>query len=114
MIIIADSDCLCSINHQKSPNLKITGFLKQCGWTLALAAALTVGINFGRAQTNAAGETNGSIQIRLVELQGDVQIIHGAGNDFNDAQWKPPIERGVRGDFNVRPQLKEAVERVLR
>ncbi len=35
------------------------------------------------------------------------------GNDLNDAIWKPPIERGVRGDFNVRPQLKEAVQRYL-
>lgn len=35
------------------------------------------------------------------------------GNDWNKAEWKPPIERGVRGDFNVRPQLKEAVQKVM-
>lgn len=35
------------------------------------------------------------------------------GNDYNKAEWKPPLERGVRGDFNARPQLKEAVQRVL-
>lgn len=33
------------------------------------------------------------------------------GND-QPADWKPPIERGVRGDFNVAPQLKEALQRV--
>lgn len=36
------------------------------------------------------------------------------GNDWNNATYKTPLERGVRGDFNVRPQLKEAVEKVLR
>lgn len=36
------------------------------------------------------------------------------GNDFNNAKpWQTPLERGVRGDFNVRPQLKEAVQKVL-
>lgn len=35
------------------------------------------------------------------------------GNDMNNASWKPPIERGIRGDFNVRPQLREAVQRVV-
>jgi len=36
------------------------------------------------------------------------------GNDWNNAQLKStPMERGIRGDFNVRPQLKEAVQRVL-
>lgn len=25
--------------------------------------------------------------------------------------WKPPIERGVRGDFNVAPALKEALQK---
>lgn len=36
------------------------------------------------------------------------------GNDWNGSEWKPPIERGIRGDFNVRPQLKEAVQKVFR
>lgn len=36
------------------------------------------------------------------------------GNDYNKAEYKTPLERGVRGDFNVRPQLKEAVEKVMR
>lgn len=35
------------------------------------------------------------------------------GNDWNNAQYKTPIERGIRGDFNVRPQLKEVVDRML-
>lgn len=35
------------------------------------------------------------------------------GNDWNKAEYKTPMERGVRGDFNVAPQLKEAVQRVL-
>lgn len=35
------------------------------------------------------------------------------GNDWNNATYKTPAERGVRGDFNVRPQLKEAVQKVL-
>lgn len=35
------------------------------------------------------------------------------GNDWNKAEWKTPIERGVQGDYNVRPQLQEAVNRVL-
>lgn len=35
------------------------------------------------------------------------------GNDMNHATYKTPLERGVRGDFNVRPQLKQAIERVL-
>jgi len=35
------------------------------------------------------------------------------GNDWNNTQWKAPIERGIQGDFNVRPQLKEAVQKVL-
>lgn len=35
------------------------------------------------------------------------------GNDWNNATYKTPLERGVRGDFNVRPQLKEAVQKVL-
>jgi len=36
------------------------------------------------------------------------------GNDWNNATYKTPIERGVRGDFNVRPQLKQAVEKVFK
>jgi hypothetical protein len=36
------------------------------------------------------------------------------GNDFNNAKdWQTPSQRGVRGDFNVRPQLKQALEQVL-
>lgn len=35
------------------------------------------------------------------------------GNDLNNATYKTPIERGVRGDFNARPQLKEAVQRAF-
>lgn len=38
------------------------------------------------------------------------------GNDLNDRKhtdWKPPLERGVQGDYNVRPALKEAVHKVL-
>lgn len=35
------------------------------------------------------------------------------GNDFNNAQWKPPSERGIQGDFNVRPQLREAVQKAF-
>lgn len=36
------------------------------------------------------------------------------GNDIKsrDVNWKPPIERGMRGDFNVAPALKEALQRV--
>ena len=35
------------------------------------------------------------------------------GNDVKarDVAWKPPVERGIRGDFNVSPALKEAVQR---
>lgn len=36
------------------------------------------------------------------------------GNDWNKAEYKTPIERGVRGDFNIRPSLKQAVEKVMR
>ena len=32
------------------------------------------------------------------------------GNDLNNKQFKRPE---VRGDFNVRPQLREAVQRIL-
>lgn len=35
------------------------------------------------------------------------------GNDWNDSKYKTPSERGVRGDYNVRPQLKEAIQKVL-
>lgn len=35
------------------------------------------------------------------------------GNDWNNAQYKTPLERGVRGDFNVRRELKQAVEKVI-
>jgi hypothetical protein len=35
------------------------------------------------------------------------------GNEWNNAEYKTPMERGVKGDFNVRPQLKEAVQKVL-
>jgi hypothetical protein len=35
------------------------------------------------------------------------------GNDFNNIKpWQSPSARGVRGDFNVRPQLKQALEQV--
>lgn len=35
------------------------------------------------------------------------------GNDVKsrDVEWKPPIERGVRGDYNVAPALKEALQK---
>lgn len=38
---------------------------------------------------------------------------HEVGNDVKprDINWKPPIERGVQGDFNVRPALKEALQK---
>lgn len=32
------------------------------------------------------------------------------GNDFNDKQYKRPE---VRGDFNIKPQFKEAVQRAI-
>lgn len=35
------------------------------------------------------------------------------GNDLNNVTWKPPIERGIRGDFNVKPQLRQAVQKVM-
>lgn len=35
------------------------------------------------------------------------------GNDWNNATYKTPLERGVRGDFNVRPQLRDAVNKVM-
>lgn len=35
------------------------------------------------------------------------------GNDWNKSEYKTPAERGTRGDFNVRPQLKEALQRHL-
>lgn len=28
-----------------------------------------------------------------------------------DVDWKPPIERGVRGDYDVRPALKDALHK---
>lgn len=31
-----------------------------------------------------------------------------------DVRVKSPLERGVRGDFNVRPELKDAVQKVMR
>lgn len=36
------------------------------------------------------------------------------GNDYNNAEYKTPAERGIRGDFNVRPQLKQAIEKAMR
>lgn len=33
------------------------------------------------------------------------------GNDLNNATWKPPIDRGIRGDFNAKKELREAVQR---
>lgn len=36
------------------------------------------------------------------------------GNDVKDVNYKTPLERGIRGDFNVRPHLKSAMEKVLR
>jgi len=36
------------------------------------------------------------------------------GNDWNNAELKSsPMQRGIRGDFNVRPELKNAVQKVL-
>lgn len=35
------------------------------------------------------------------------------GTDWNKSEYKTPLERGVRGDYNVRPQLKEAVQKVV-
>lgn len=35
------------------------------------------------------------------------------GNDWNNASYKTPLERGVRGDFNVRKELKQAIEKVM-
>jgi len=35
------------------------------------------------------------------------------GNDWNNSKYQTPAERGVRGDFNVRPDLKIAVEKVI-
>ena len=47
---------------------------------------------------------------RAVKAKG----CHVVGNDWNNAKLpSTPIERGIRGDFNVRPQLKEAVNKVL-
>lgn len=34
------------------------------------------------------------------------------GNDYNGAQWKTPLERGIRGDYNVRAELKQALQKV--
>ena len=34
------------------------------------------------------------------------------GNDFKDVTYKTPLERGIRGDFNVKRELKQAVEKV--
>lgn len=36
------------------------------------------------------------------------------GNDVKEVNYKTPLERGVRGDFNVRPELKDAVQKVMR
>lgn len=36
------------------------------------------------------------------------------GNDMNNAEWKPPIERGIRGDYNARKELRDAIQRTLR
>lgn len=38
---------------------------------------------------------------------------HIVGNDWNKSQYKTPLERGVSGDFNVRKELKEAVQKVV-
>lgn len=35
------------------------------------------------------------------------------GNDLNSATYKTPLERGVRGDFNARREIKQAVEKVM-
>jgi hypothetical protein len=35
------------------------------------------------------------------------------GNDWNGAQYKTPLERGMRGDFNVKPALKDALQKVF-
>lgn len=35
------------------------------------------------------------------------------GTDIKEVNYKTPLERGVRGDFNVKPQLKDAVHKVL-
>lgn len=37
----------------------------------------------------------------------------GNSIDPRDIKVKTPLERGIRGDYNVRPQLKEALERVI-
>lgn len=36
------------------------------------------------------------------------------GNDLNNVTYKTPEERGIRGDFNVRSELREAVQKVMR
>lgn len=34
------------------------------------------------------------------------------GNDWNKSEYKTPLERGVRGNFDVRGELKEAIQKV--
>lgn len=34
------------------------------------------------------------------------------GNDLNKSEWKTPLERGVKGDFNARNELKQALQQV--
>lgn len=35
------------------------------------------------------------------------------GNDWNKTEYRRPSSDQMRGDFNVRPQLKQAIEKVL-
>lgn len=77
---------------------------------------------FGIITDNLPGGVNGIVNhadgkrydsksqyTRAVKAKG-CEIV---GNDIPNPTWKTPLERGVRGDFNVRPALKEAVQRHL-
>lgn len=35
------------------------------------------------------------------------------GNDWNKAEYRTPAERGVKGNFDARRELKEAVQKVV-
>lgn len=38
---------------------------------------------------------------------------HVVGNDWNKAEYKTPAERGIKGNFDSRRELKEAVQKVV-
>lgn len=71
--------------------------------------ALPGGINGMFSHADGRRYDSKSVYERSVRAKG-CRVV---GNDLKNTEWKTPLERGVRGDFNVRPQLQDAVNKVL-